>query len=175
MNIWKLVSNNLFQKVHTRRPDAPVPYPGGFRGDLLHETSLCTACETCVYVCSPAAIQIDRTQPEGAIWQYQSLQCTYCGRCVDNCPTHALSFAVEPQTQVLHDLELVKHFIAYQACPRCGELVIPLPEAALEAQYGLPLPEEIVKLNRLCVRCRKKVQSASVKRGFIGETAGRFK
>ena len=175
MNIWKLITNNLFQKVHTHRPDVPVPYPGGFRGDLLHDTSLCTACETCVYVCSPAAILVDRTQPEGAIWQYQSLQCTFCGRCVDYCPTHALSFAAEPQTQILHDLEMVIHFIAYQACPRCGEPVIPLPVATLEAQYGRPLPGEIEKLNRLCARCRKKVQSESVKRGFTGETVGRLK
>ncbi len=175
MNIWKLVTNNLFQKAHTLRPDVPVAYPEGFRGSLQHNSSLCTACETCVYVCSPAAILVNRTQPEGAAWQYQSLQCTFCGRCVDYCPTHALSFAAGAQTQVLHDMELVSHFIVYQACPRCGEPVIPLPAAALEVQYGRPLPAEIEKLNRLCARCRKKAQSESVKRGFTGETVGRSK
>jgi len=168
MIVWKLLTGNMFKKPHTRQPEALVPFPDKFRGNLLHDADLCTACETCVYVCSPSAITFDTSSPESATWQYQLLQCTYCGACVNYCPTHALSFESAPQPQVFHELKFVRHTIPYQSCPRCGEKVIPLPHAALVEKYGSPVTPEIEKFNRLCARCRKIVYSESIKRGFTG-------
>jgi len=167
MDIWNLIRKNFVQRAHTRRPDDLVPVPENFRADLVHETNLCVACETCAYVCSPGAITFDRSLPGRAAWQYQMLQCTYCGRCVEGCPTGALAFGTTPQLLV-HSLELTRHEIETSACTRCGAEMIPLPDAVLEKQYGVPVPAEMAALNRLCTRCRKKVTSEAVKRGFTG-------
>lgn len=174
MDIWSQISKNLFQRARTRRPEAAVPYPEGFRGELLHDASRCTACGTCAYVCSPSAIAVespspDQASPDGhATWQYQMLSCTFCGRCVDFCPTGALSFDSR-LPRPLFAMQPTAHQIAYQPCERCGKPVIPLPRPVLVATYGDPLPAEIEHLNRLCDRCRKKVTGANVKRGFTGK------
>jgi len=167
MNIWSRITNNIFQRAHTRRVEATVPYPEGFRGALLHETGLCTACGTCAYVCSPSAIEIDRSSPQHAAWNYQLLKCTFCGRCVEYCPTHALSFETHLPKPVL-ELQHTAHVIAYVPCARCGELIIPLPHAVLEETYGSPVPAEIEQSNRLCERCRTRASGANIKRGFTG-------
>ncbi len=166
MNIWNLISQNTFQKPHTQYPDDLVPLPDGFRGNLLHDAALCTACETCAYVCSPAAITFDHSSPDGVNWEYQPFQCTYCGRCVEYCPTHALSFDESTQPEALHDIKTICHNIPYQICPRCGEKVIPLPSPTLSKKG--PVSPEIEQLNRLCARCRKKAYSELIKRGFTG-------
>lgn len=167
MNIWSRITNNIFQRAHTRRPEAAVPFPEGFRGALLHEAELCTACGTCAYVCSPTAISIDRSAPEHATWHYQLLRCTFCGRCVDYCPTGALSFDPQLARPVL-DLQHTGHEIPYTPCTRCGALIIPLPLAVLEKTYGSPLPAEVEQANRLCERCRKRASGAKIKRGLTG-------
>lgn len=167
MDIWTRITRNIFQKAHTRRPEAAVPYPDGFRGELLHETNLCTACGACAYVCSPSAIFLDKSSGDHATWQYQPLKCTFCGRCVEYCPTHALSFDQRLPRPLLA-MPRSEHAIPYQPCSRCGEPVIPLPREVLEEKYGRPVPPEIETLNRMCERCRKKVHGASIKRGFTG-------
>lgn len=169
MGIFNLITNNLVQKAHTRRPAAQVPVPEGFRGELIHDAGRCVACGTCAYVCSPSAIDYDRSQSGSVTWEYQLLKCTFCGRCVDYCPTHALSFKRSP-AEPLHTPSLTQHTIAYQHCPRCGEPVIPLPQVVLEERYGGTVPEGIAELNKLCERCRKRVHSTAIKHGFTGDT-----
>lgn len=167
MGIWNLIRNNFLGRARTRKPQDLVPFPGDFRADLQHNPQLCTACQTCAYVCSPAAITFDRATPGRVAWQYQMLGCTYCGRCVENCPTGALAFGKDRQLLV-YAVEQVRHEILTSACSRCGAEMIALPEVVLEKQYGSPLPAEIADLNRLCPRCRKKVASEAIKRGFTG-------
>jgi len=168
MDIWNLITKNIFRHPHTQPPEKLVPFPDGFRGELVHDPALCTACGTCAYVCSPSAIKLDRSSPDGIAWQYQMMQCTYCVRCVEHCPTHALTVEPRPQ-KILHQLELTSHWIAYQHCSRCGEPVIPLPQAVLIENYGSPVPPEMDGLNQLCERCRQKVYSANIKRSFTGK------
>lgn len=167
MNIWSRITNNIFQRAHTRRPESAVPFPEGFRGALLHEQALCTACGTCAYVCSPSAIEVDRSNAGHATWNYQLLKCTFCGRCVEFCPTHALSFDSSLARPVL-DLQHTGHEIQYTPCARCGEPIIPLPHALLEATYGRPVPAEVEQGNCLCERCRKRASVMNIKRGFTG-------
>lgn len=167
MDIFSRITNNLFQRARTRRPTDTVPHPSGFRGELLHDTDLCTACGTCAYVCSPSAIVVDRSLPQEATWAYQMMQCTFCGRCVDYCPTHALSFGqrlAQPVFAVRH----TSHRVPNTLCAQCGEAIFPLPLPVLEATYGSPVPPEMEQMNRLCERCRKKAYSARIKHSFTG-------
>ncbi len=168
MNIWNLISRNFGQKAHTRPPQDSLPYPPAFRGDLLHDAALCTSCGTCAYVCSPGAIEVEHTNTVAADWVYQIMQCTFCGRCVEYCPTHALSFDPQPRQYVLRELSTLHHRIGYQPCPRCGDPVIPLPKATLMETYNGTVPAGLEQLNLLCARCRKKVYSEAIKRGFTG-------
>ncbi len=167
MGIWNQISKNVFQRAHTQRPEQTVPAAPGFRGELLHDAALCTACGTCAYVCSPAAIEVEQASPYRAAWSYRLLQCTFCGRCVEYCPTQALSFEPHP-AQPLYELPLRVHDLTYQPCSRCGEPVMPLPATLLEAQYGSPLPEDVLERNRLCERCRKQASAVGIKKGFTG-------
>lgn len=168
MDIWSRITNNIFQKAHTRRPEDTISYPVGFRGELEHESHLCTACGTCAYVCSPSAITLDTSPADAVTWQYQPLKCTYCGRCVEFCPTHALSFD-KRLPRPMRKIPKVEDSIYYFACSRCGARIIPLPPEVLEEKYGSPVPEDIDRLNLMCERCRKQAHGASIKRGFTGE------
>ena len=167
MGILDLISRNFLRREHTLTPQSLVPFPGGFRGELIHDPARCTACETCAYVCSPTAIHFDCTQPEKVGWQYQMMQCTFCGRCVEFCPTHALSLEECP-AEPLHELHLTEHFIAYQPCARCGEAIIPMPLVVLEEKYGSPVPADMLRLNQMCEGCRKKSYAENLKHGFTG-------
>jgi hydrogenase-4 component H len=168
MDIWSQITKNIFQREHTRRPEADVPYPDGFRGELLHDAARCTACGTCAYVCSPSAIVIEKNHPEYAGWQYQLLQCTFCGRCMEYCPTGALSFDSRLPRPLL-EMPKIEHQVPYTPCEHCGEPIMPLPRQLLEETYGSALRPEIEQLNRLCERCRKKVHGTMIKRGFTGQ------
>jgi ferredoxin len=174
MGILKRITGNLFQPARTRRPDADVPFPDGFRGALLHDAGLCTACGACAYACSPSAIVVDTSSPDLALWQYQLLQCTFCGRCAEMCPTGALSFEPQP-AQSRAALLASRHSVPRTPCARCGAPHTPLPRRLLEKTYGSPLPGEVEQRSRLCERCRQKTFGEQIKRGFTGETRGSVK
>lgn len=167
MGILNIISKNLQNKARTRKPAEIVEYPLGFRGMLQHEADLCTACQTCAYVCSPGAIKFTDFEQTYITWEYFAEQCTYCGRCVEYCPTHALSFAsVAPTvTTNVSDLAL-KDKIYYQSCTRCGKLIIVIPEPILREKYGEPLPVDIAEREKLCEKCRKKVASEKIKQAL---------
>jgi hydrogenase-4 component H len=167
MSVLDLISKNIFKRAHTQAPQATILLPETYRGELLHEQNRCTACETCVYVCSPGAIHFDRSQPDQVSWVYELLQCTFCGRCVEYCPTQALSFDPKP-IKCVHALKQTQHDIPYQYCARCGEAIISLPHVVLEEKYGRPVPAEMEQLNQLCARCKKISYSEMIKRGFSG-------
>jgi formate hydrogenlyase subunit 6/NADH:ubiquinone oxidoreductase subunit I len=160
MNILSLLSYNFGHKSRTRRPDNAVPYPTGFRGKLLHNIELCTACGTCVYACSPGAIKISNEEANIANWDYTEDQCTFCGFCVQYCPTHALSFAQESPAPITQRIQhYLFHEIALQPCRMCGKPVQMIPEVTLEQLYGSPLPAEIVETLGLCEQCRQELIS----------------
>lgn len=167
MGIIDLISRNFIKRAHTLTPQSLVPFPGGFRGELLHDPARCTACETCAYVCSPTAIHFDYSQPDKVGWQYQMMQCTFCGRCVEFCPTHALSLEQRP-AEPLYKLQLTEHFIEYQACTRCGDRFIAMPLVVLEEKYGSPVPPEMLRLHGMCESCRKRAYAENLKKGFTG-------
>ncbi len=169
MDILNLIFKNFHTSPRTKKPQELVVIENGFRGELLHNPLLCTACGTCVYVCSPSAIRLEEAEIEiGQNWCYKNLQCTYCGRCVDFCPTQALSF-LDQSDSVTHSIGEIRHLINYEHCQRCGEKIIPLPQQILALHYGTPVPENIIKLNALCEKCKKRVSVEGIKQGLLGK------
>jgi ferredoxin len=160
MNIFNLLSQNFARKSRTRQPSDAVPYPKDFRGKLQHDTELCTACGTCVYVCSPGAISITGQDESIADWDYTEDRCTFCGFCVQYCPTKALTFDfVSPSPITERVQHYTFHQIEQQPCRSCGKPAHAIPMGKLEEMYGKPLPEEIVETVGLCEHCRQELTS----------------
>ena len=170
MGILNLISRNFGRKSRARLPADAVPFPDGYRGTLQHDASLCTGCQTCGYVCSPSAITFDTRDSASITWQYFAEQCSFCGRCVEYCPTHAISFLAEAPL-VSGDLSTYRlaDQIYYQPCTRCGRPIIPIPAPVLALLYGSRLPEEIATLNKLCEKCRSRKASEHIKDGQTGK------
>jgi formate hydrogenlyase subunit 6/NADH:ubiquinone oxidoreductase subunit I len=170
MNIFNLLSQNLGQGSRTRLPEDAVPYPSGYRGRINHDLSICTACGTCVYACSPKAITIDESSADVSVWQYTEDRCTFCGFCVEYCPTQALSFdPVAPAPLTERPQHYLSHAIPLQPCRECGEPVRSIPEVILIRLYGDPLPEEIAAAQGLCERCRQRVVGDRFMRVLAGK------
>jgi formate hydrogenlyase subunit 6/NADH:ubiquinone oxidoreductase subunit I len=169
MDIFQVIFHNFATRSRTRKPEDSVPFPVDFRGELVHATDQCVLCETCVYVCSPVAITTDNEDKEG-YWQYDGGRCTFCGRCVEYCPTHALSFLNQSAPTVnQRSSEYKTHIVEYQHCKRCGALIIPLPyETLVRLYHSEEAAQHAVQNNELCERCRSKVQSEFLKSGISG-------
>ncbi len=163
MGILQIVTRNFEQGSRTRWPTDEVVFPEGFRGALAHNPELCTACETCAYVCSPRAIRFEK-QPDSVLWEYFAGQCTFCGRCVEYCPCTALSFQEERPHITDDPAQLhTAHRIFYQHCARCDRPIIPLPEQVLARLYGHAPAANLVAEQKLCEDCRRKDAASCLK------------
>ena len=168
MGILSILSRNSARGSRTRRPEAQVPFPAGFRGMITHDTAQCTGCRTCAYVCSPAAIAFSETVGCFVEWTYFAGRCTFCGRCVEYCPTRCLgSEETMPPVTSDQSAHRVTHRVSYQPCAHCGRPVIPLPLQTLRTMHGDPVPEGIAARQGLCERCRGRVAAERL-RGLLG-------
>lgn len=169
MNIFQIVFHNYTSPSRTRKPDNKVAYPLDYRGELTHKTELCTLCGTCVYVCSPIAIEITR-EAERGVWDYDGGRCTYCGKCVEFCPTGALNFCDHsPSTITNRQQELIKDIVEYRSCIRCGAKIIPIPmETLVKLYHSEEAAQYASKIYELCERCRSRLHSQSIKSGISG-------
>jgi len=177
MRIFQILLRNTGQKARTLAPGT-LAAPAGYRGTLQHDTSLCTGCGTCAYVCSPGAIRLEK-QPAGVLWQYQAVQCTFCARCAEYCPTkaiqledapHQTALAAVPESAPLASsgpLE-TRHMIDYQPCERCGQPFVPLPAPVLARLSGGAVDPGMSSMMRLCEKCRSRVTSQRLKESFVG-------
>ena len=164
MRIFSILSRNSARGSRTRNPDDVVSYPHGFRGMIMHEATKCTGCQICRYVCSPNAIAFDGAEVQFVDWTYFAGRCTFCGRCVEYCPTRCLSFEeTMPPVTTDQSSHYVTHRVFYQPCTRCGRPVIPLPPQTIQALYGDPTPEGLEADHGLCERCRGKTTAARLK------------
>ena len=168
MGILGIVWRNFGRSSRTRRPDDMPATPAPFRGLIEQDASLCTGCRACATVCSPKAISFDDEQPTGITWKFFAGQCSFCGLCVQFCPTHAIANhgKLPPVTGDQAQLR-VAHEIRYQPCTGCGRPIIPIPEAALAQIYGAPLTGSESEQRGLCPDCRRKVASQNIHDAFL--------
>jgi NADH-quinone oxidoreductase B subunit len=80
-------------------PDMPLTEL--YRGRQLYKPELCKGCKICSMVCpNNAILMVEREKSEenktGLQPQIDFRKCCFCGLCVDNCPTGALSFTNFP-------------------------------------------------------------------------------
>lgn len=169
MNIFQILFHNFTLRSRTRKPENDVPFPTDFRGQLNHQATDCTLCGTCVYVCSPVAITIEREEENG-FWEYDGGRCTFCGRCVNYCPTGALSFLTKSAPVVnTRAQEMTSHYVEYQHCTRCGALILPLSfNSLVKIYHSEEAAKKASEVHQLCERCRNRVQSQAVKTGLTG-------
>ena len=169
MGILGIVWRNLGNRSRTRAPDDLPPRPAPFRGLIEQDPSLCTGCRTCEYVCAPKAISFGHADANGITWSFFAGQCSFCGLCVQYCPTHAITNRGElpPVTGDQSRLR-VAHHIMYQPCAECGRSIIPIPAAALEQVYGTKLTELEAEQRTLCQECRQKAASKQIRDAFLG-------
>lgn len=169
MNILQILFHNFATESRTRKPENDVPFPEDFRGQLVHTATDCTLCGTCVYVCSPVAIEIEH-EDENGYWEYDGGKCTFCGRCVNYCPTGALSFLPKSAPVVrTRAEEKTSHYVEYQHCTRCGAVMLPLSVNTLARMYhSTEAAKNALGMHQLCERCRNRVHSEAVKTGLTG-------
>jgi formate hydrogenlyase subunit 6/NADH:ubiquinone oxidoreductase subunit I len=169
MGILHFLAQNFRTGSRTRKPADVVPCPPGFRGVLVHEPEDCTACGTCVYVCSPGAIDIER-ETEGVHWRYDAGRCTYCGRCAEYCPTDALGFENRSGTMAQkRERQWTDDWIAYRKCERCGEPMLPMPvETALRLHHNAADAQGTADLFRYCEKCRARLTGQRFKDALTG-------
>lgn len=155
MNILNLLFENLQKLPMTVRFPGRVPVPARYRGLVQNDAARCIGCATCAYVCSPGAICVTGRVKDYE-WAYEPAQCTFCGRCVQDCPVQALSMSEErPPIYVERGALQITLQIDYPACSRCGQ---PAPPVSGEI-FGRAFPETspaVLEWSRLCLRCRQE-------------------
>ncbi|HUB13915.1 MAG TPA: 4Fe-4S dicluster domain-containing protein [Acetobacteraceae bacterium] len=169
MGILGIVWRNFGQRPRTLRPDDLPPTPAPFRGLIEQDAGLCTGCRACEYVCAPKAISFGDAHAKGVTWNFFAGQCSFCGLCVQFCPTNAITNRGKlPPVTGDQSQHRVSHEIMYQPCTECGRAIIPIPAAALARVYGGTLTEAETIQRSLCQECRRKAASKQIRDAFLG-------
>jgi formate hydrogenlyase subunit 6 len=155
LKILKLIAGNIAANVATIRLPGSVPTPALFRGAVTLNTEKCLGCGMCSYVCVSNAIT-GSEQAKAYAWAYEPGRCTFCARCVDRCPGHALSMDSNQVQCYEHPGELAaQHLVQFRSCAECGNPVRFASDELLERAFE-HVKEETRELLRLCERCRRR-------------------
>lgn len=155
MNIFEILTKNLFHKPVTLRFPKKVPEPDGYRGLVEINEKKCICCGICAYVCVSKAVAVNQHH-DGCEWEYHPGRCTFCGKCADSCPGDALSMGDKSGTSYSQPEELKKtHHIPYPICPECGRPTPAVSEAVLMRAFK-EVTEQIRSRGLLCQRCRRR-------------------
>jgi formate hydrogenlyase subunit 6/NADH:ubiquinone oxidoreductase subunit I len=155
LKILKMIAGNMVTDTATVRLPGSVPTPALFRGAVTMNTEKCLACGMCSYVCVSNAIT-GSEQAKAYAWAYEPGRCTFCARCVERCPGHALSMAPDALTCYQHPGELnMKHLVEFRSCSECGAPVRFASDDFLKRAFD-HVKDETRELVRLCERCRRR-------------------
>ncbi|HTO46089.1 MAG TPA: 4Fe-4S dicluster domain-containing protein [Burkholderiales bacterium] len=169
MSILGVLWRNLTARARTRTAADIVPTPAGFRGMIEHDPSLCTGCTACMQVCAPRAISFDTTDATSITWKFFAGQCSYCGLCVQYCPTQAITNPGKlPPVTGDQSLHRVAHKVDYRPCADCGRPILPLPETLLHGLYPGAVTQSVREQQALCESCRRKQTSKGIRDAFLG-------
>lgn len=155
LKILKLIAGNLMNdKATVRLPDS-VPTPPAFRGAVTMDPTVCIGCGMCAYVCVSNAVT-GTDQGSTYAWAYEPGRCTFCARCVDRCPAHALTMDSGQVPCYVHPGDLsAHHLVRFHACAECGEPVRLASDELLKRAFD-HVKDETRELVRLCERCRRR-------------------
>lgn len=173
MGILGIVWRNFRRAARTRRPDDMVPRPSVFRGLIEHEVALCTGCHACAYVCAPQAITLRALGDKAVTWNFFAGQCSFCGLCVQYCPTGAITnHGKLPAVTGDQSLHRVTHEVVFQACAECGRAMMPLPQEVLRRLYPSSPTDAALRANELCDACRRQAASRHLRAAFFPPEPG---
>jgi hydrogenase-4 component H len=167
VNLIRLLLDHLREGPVTVRLPQHVPTGPGYRGLVYQQASGCLGCGICAYVCAPGAIEIHRNQ-RSYDWMYEPGKCTFCARCVLDCPGQVLSMstAAPPPYSKPGELRTVVT-LPYPVCPRCGRPALPMSEPLLDRALGAA-GAPIREWTALCVDCRRKTRAAELLKVWNG-------
>jgi hydrogenase-4 component H/formate hydrogenlyase subunit 6 len=116
MKILSMLWNNLRGGSRTLRFPLRPKVTQRFRGLVQFNPELCTGCAICKFRCTSRAITYQAGKGEFT-WSYDPGQCTFCGRCVEGCKTHALSQESACPPVYLHLGELKNTYTVARKAP----------------------------------------------------------
>jgi hydrogenase-4 component H len=167
VNVIRLLLDHLKKGPVTLRLPEHVPTGPGYRGLVTMEGSGCLGCGVCAYVCAPGAIEI-RRKPLSYDWAYEPGKCTFCARCVLDCPVHVLAMtpASPPPYGRPRELYTVVTLL-YPACAQCGQPAMPANDILFNRAFG-PDADAIRKWSGLCADCRRKARATELLEAWNG-------
>jgi formate hydrogenlyase subunit 6/NADH:ubiquinone oxidoreductase subunit I len=140
MNILTMLWKNLWGGSRTMifplRPDVSAHY----RGLVQFDPTLCSGCAICKMRCTARAIEFKGGKGEFT-WSYEPGQCTFCGRCVEGCKTHALTQESECPPVYTTIGELNESHTLTRQKPPAPKPAAPVP-AVLAEQIPIPASGE---------------------------------
>lgn len=105
MNILTMLWKNLWGGNRTMLFPARPKVSEGYRGLVKFDPELCSGCAICKFRCTARAIEFKAGKGEFT-WSYDPGQCTFCGRCIEGCKSHAIHQEDETPPVYLHIGEL---------------------------------------------------------------------
>ena len=138
---------------------------------IEHDPSLCTGCTACMQVCCAQGHLVRHEQSTSITWKFFAGQCSFCGLCVQYCPTHAITNRGKlPPVTGDQSQHRVAHEIRYQPCAHCSRPIIPLPEAVLRRSTARRAPARS-RATRCAKNAGARRQAARFAMHFLGREA----
>jgi formate hydrogenlyase subunit 6/NADH:ubiquinone oxidoreductase subunit I len=138
MNILTMLWKNLWGGYRTMLFPARPKVGKGYRGLVRFDPELCTGCAICRFRCTARAIEF-RAGKGDFVWSYDPGHCTFCGRCVEGCKSHALS--QDPECPPIYlTLGALKNTYTVQRKPPAPKPAAPGPAEIVPPAIGSQTP-----------------------------------
>ncbi len=179
---WSLLAGMAVTIRYFVKPVVTVQYPRkkiqmspAYRGypqliiDPETKTHRCIACEMCARMCPSQLIHVEGTkfpgekQKRGTKYVHDHYYCSFCGLCVEVCPTTALEFSKEYRLAGFsREVAVLDHLVILQQRQQAAGLpVTPIPTAAeIAAAQEAEAREKEAKAKAAAAAAAKKAAAA---------------